>query len=147
MQAGSQPRRKNCRLVGLLSTAPPGKSRSRLSLQSTNGSDSEDKLNWKDVKDCLKDYRLYLHYVMYTCVGCMVASLSLFAPTIVLGLGYSDMEAQLFTVPPYAIAYVVTIFLAWLSDRWQSRGLLSAVSFTVAGVAFAIQGMQPHRDV
>jgi hypothetical protein len=72
-------------------------------------------------------------------VGVSVASLSLFSPTIVAGLGYKDLQGQLFTVPPYAVAYVVTLIVAMVSDRLKSRGLIAGCSCTVAGVAFIVQ--------
>jgi hypothetical protein len=94
-----------------------------------------------DAKATLKDIRLWVHYLVYLCLGVGVSSLSLFAPTIVAGLGYKDLRAQLFTVPPYAVAYVATLSAAMLSDRTKSRGLIAATSFSIACVAFVIQGM------
>lgn len=101
---------------------------------------SEDKLNWKDAKETLLSARLYAHYLTYLSISAGVASLSLFAPTIIAGLGYTDLQAQLFTVPPYAVAYVVTLGLAWLSDRLKCRGAIACASQVMASVAFIIQG-------
>ncbi|KNG83782.1 MFS transporter [Aspergillus nomiae NRRL 13137] len=110
-----------------------------------DGSSGEDKLNWKDAKETLLTGRLYLHYLTYLTISAGVASLSLFAPTIILGLGYTDLQAQLFTVPPYAVAYVVTLGLAWLSDRLKCRGAIACGSQLVAFVAFAIQASLPVK--
>ncbi|KAJ5727168.1 hypothetical protein N7493_004988, partial [Penicillium malachiteum] len=68
----------------------------------------EDKLSWQDGKETLKNPRLWLHYFTYLCMGIGVSSLSLFAPTIVEGIGYTGLSAQLFTIPPYACAYLVS---------------------------------------
>ncbi len=38
------------------------------------------------------------------------------------GLGYSNAQAQLFTVPPYAVALVYMLLLTAYSDKVQSRG-------------------------
>ncbi|KAB8225101.1 major facilitator superfamily domain-containing protein [Aspergillus novoparasiticus] len=103
------------------------------------GSSGEDKLNWKDAKETLLSARLYVHYLTYLSISAGVASLSLFAPTIIAGLGYTDLQAQLFTVPPYAVAYVVTLGLAWLSDRLKCRGAIACGSQVMASVAFIIQ--------
>ena len=105
---------------------------------------SEDKLNWNDAKETLLSARLYVHYLTYLSISVGVASLSLFAPTIIAGLGYTDIQAQLFTVPPYAVAYVVTLGLAWLSDRLKCRGAIACGSQIAAAVAFIIQGKQAH---
>ena len=103
--------------------------------------DSEEKINWADAKETLMTPRFYVHYFAYFFIGSGVASLSLFAPTIVAGLGYKDLDAQLYTVPPYAVAYGVTLFAAWLSDRLKDRGLVAGLSFVAASIAFIISGM------
>ncbi|SPN99724.1 related to permease of the major facilitator superfamily [Cephalotrichum gorgonifer] len=104
---------------------------------------SKEKINWADAKVALKSGRLFVHYCTYFCIGSGVASLSLFSPTIVAGLGYKGLSAQLYTVPPYAVAYGVTLFAAWLSDRLKSRGLIAGTSFAVAAVAFIISAALP----
>jgi hypothetical protein len=103
-------------------------------------SSRNEKLNWHDAKDTLKDGKLWLHYVTYLCAGCGIASLSLFSPVIVAGLGYADLKAQLFTVPPYAVAYVTTIAMAFYSDHKKMRGPIASASYGVAAVAFLILG-------
>lgn len=72
--------------------------------------------------------------------------MSLFAPTIVAGLGYQDLQAQLFTVPPYAVAYIVTLGAGILSDRKKCRGIVAGVSFTMGFVAFVIQASLPTQS-
>lgn len=74
------------------------------------------------------------------CIGVGVSSLSLFAPTIVSGLGYKNLQAQLFTIPPYAVAYVVTLVLAMISDHKKTRGLVAGGCFLFGTIAFIIQG-------
>lgn len=62
-------------------------------------------LTWRDAAATLMDGRLYAHYLVYLAISCPFSSLSLFSPSIVAGLGYHDLKAQLMTVPPYAVAY------------------------------------------
>lgn len=56
-----------------------------------------------------------------------LASVGGFLPTIVKGIGgkqgYSNAQAQLFTVPPYAAALVFMLLLTAFSDRKQARGI------------------------
>ena len=59
------------------------------------------------------------------------------------GLGYEGLDAQLWTVPPYAIAYAVTVTTAWAADRFEARGLASGISLIIAGVAFTVEGALP----
>ncbi|KAI0808102.1 major facilitator superfamily domain-containing protein [Fomes fomentarius] len=65
--------------------------------------------------------------------------LGIFLPTIVVGLGYDPSEAQikLMSVPPYAIAVVVSIGSSIISDRYAIRGPMIAVLaiLSTAGLA------------
>jgi hypothetical protein len=62
-------------------------------------------MTWEDAKGTLVDWRLYGHYLIYFCLAVPFSSLSFFSPSIVAGLQYVDLQAQLMTVPPYAVAY------------------------------------------
>lgn len=98
------------------------------------------RITWADAKATLLDWRLYLHYLVYISISVPFSSISLFAPTIVLGLGYEGLNAQLFTVPPYAIAFVVTVFVSWQSDKRGMRSWGTFFPLVIAGVAFLAQG-------
>ncbi|KAH6679971.1 major facilitator superfamily domain-containing protein [Plectosphaerella plurivora] len=111
-----------------------------------NCSQGNAKLNWNDAKETLLTFRLWVHYFTYLCLGVGVSSLSLFAPTIVQGLGYRDLQAQLFTVPPYAVAYVVTLGAGILSDKKKMRGLIAGTCFSVGAIAFIIQATLPGEQ-
>ena len=68
-----------------------------------------------------------------------IYSYSLFLPTIIKGMGYSNVTAQLFTVPPNFLAFLVVLAASWLSDRLKMRGPLIAVLFTVAAIGYIMQ--------
>ncbi|EKM51587.1 uncharacterized protein PHACADRAFT_212228 [Phanerochaete carnosa HHB-10118-sp] len=74
------------------------------------------------------DWRLYLHHALSISYSVAFSSISLFTPTIVSGLGFEGLVAQLFTVPPYAIAFVVTLFIAWQADK-RVQGVLPSHAF------------------
>lgn len=98
------------------------------------------KITWAETVETLTDWRLYLHYAAFISISAPFSSISLFAPTIVEGLGYEGLDAQLFTVPPYAIAFVVTNANAYLSDKYEKRGWGASIALLVAGVSFLVQG-------
>ncbi|XXG93773.1 hypothetical protein Hte_000022 [Hypoxylon texense] len=100
-------------------------------------------ITWDDVKATLTDYRLYAHYAIYFAVSLPFSSLSLFSPSIVAGLGYHDLEAQLFTVPPWAVAYVVQIFVAWSADHFNARAYHCAGSAVVGAAGFLASAVLP----
>lgn len=97
-------------------------------------------ITWEEAKATLVDWRLYLHYLVYISISVPFSSISLFSPTIVSGLGYEGLDAQLFTVPPYAIAFVVTVLVSWQSDKHAMRSWGAFFSLAIAGVSFLAQG-------
>lgn len=98
---------------------------------------------WHDTKATLLDWRLWGHYAVYFGISTPFSSLSLFTPSITAGLGYKDLQAQLMSVPPYAVAYVVQILVSWSADRTNSRGLHSGISATVGACGFIASAALP----
>ncbi|CAF3312063.1 unnamed protein product [Rotaria socialis] len=84
------------------------------------------KFRWSGFRRAITDYKVYLCGVMYLGVNLTLASISGFLPTIIVSLGYSNADAQLYTVPPYACAAVFMIITSFLSDRFRCRGLFVA---------------------
>ncbi|TLD17981.1 hypothetical protein PspLS_10562 [Pyricularia sp. CBS 133598] len=74
--------------------------------------------------DALKDWKIWVHMLITNGIYTGLYSYSLFLPTIVSGLGYTDPKlAQLMTVPPYIVACFFCISTGWLADRLGQRGL------------------------
>ena len=59
---------------------------------------------------------------MYLFAGNMIFNLAYFVPTIIRAMGYSPVNTQLMSVPPYATTFVCSVGIAFLSDRWGQRG-------------------------
>ncbi|EAW13368.1 putative MFS transporter [Aspergillus clavatus NRRL 1] len=110
----------------------------------TEGSKGEAKaMSWGDAKAVLTDWRLYAHYAVYFGISAPFSSLSLFTPAITSGLGYTNLRAQLMTVPPWAVAYVVTTAAAWSADHFNSRGLHSALFSFIGAMGFLASAVLP----
>ncbi|GFF58725.1 uncharacterized transporter C1002.16c [Aspergillus udagawae] len=103
-------------------------------------------LTWEEAKKTLVDWRLYAHFVLYFGISTPFSSLSLFTPSITTGLGFSNLRAQLMTVPPYATAYVVTISVAWSADHFNARGLHSASFALIGAVGFLASALLPAES-
>ncbi|KAI2466037.1 MFS general substrate transporter [Annulohypoxylon bovei var. microspora] len=101
-------------------------------------------MTWSDAKATLVDWRLWGHYLVYFGISTPFSSLSLFTPSITAGLGYQELRAQLMTVPPYAVAYVVQILTSWSADHFNARGLHSAAMATVGAVGFLASAVLPE---
>ena len=73
--------------------------------------------------DALKDWRVWLHMFITLGIFTPLYSFSLFLPTIVKTLGYTDNTAQLMTVPPYVVACILCISGGYIADRHGQRGI------------------------
>ncbi|KAK3291999.1 major facilitator superfamily domain-containing protein [Chaetomium fimeti] len=104
---------------------------------------SHRSMTWADAKGTIVDWRLYGHYLIYFGVSVPFSSLSLFTPSITAGLGYADLQAQLMTVPPYAVAYVTQIVASYSADRFNARGLHSAGFALIGAVGFMASALLP----
>ncbi|KAF6824391.1 MFS transporter [Colletotrichum plurivorum] len=115
----------------------------RARLRDEGSQSGEGSMSWADAKATLTDWRLYGHYAVYFAVSTPFSSLSLFAPSIVSGLGFVDLQAQLMTVPPYAAAYVVQILVAWSADRTNARGAHAAALALLGAAGFIASAVLP----
>lgn len=68
-----------------------------------------------------------------------IYSYSLFLPTIISGMGYDAVTAQLFTVPPNFLAFLTVLVVSWVSDKIKMRGPLIAGLFTFAAIGYIMQ--------
>lgn len=82
-----------------------------------------DVFDLKFMWDAFKDWKIYVHMFITIGIYTPLYSISVFMPTIVQGLGYSDEIAQLMTVPPYFVACLFTVGGGWLADRHGQRGI------------------------
>jgi sugar phosphate permease len=109
-----------------LSTKEKDLAVARLELE---GSKSSHKtMSWVEAKATLTDWRLYGHYAVYFAISTPFASLSLFTPSITAGLGFFDLQAQLMTVPPYAVAYGTSTLVSFTRRAGKLERLLTLPS-------------------
>ncbi|KAL6831822.1 major facilitator superfamily domain-containing protein [Trichoderma camerunense] len=127
--------------VSWLSTEEKDFAALRLSDQGSHGSGKP--LTWEEAKSTLFEWRLWAHYFIYFGISTPFSSLSLFTPSIVAGLGFTDLKAQLMTVPPYAAAYVVTLLASWSGDHFNKRALHSAGFSLLGAVGFIASATLP----
>ncbi|KAB5585769.1 permease of the major facilitator superfamily [Coniochaeta sp. 2T2.1] len=62
-------------------------------------------------------------------------SFSVFSPSIIKAMGYTNTKAQLLSVGPYVVACIISIIVGWLSDRFKKRAVLiiCSVPLGIAG--------------
>ncbi|KAI0060435.1 MFS transporter [Artomyces pyxidatus] len=97
--------------------------------------DKYEQFEWREIVRGLTDVQAWLTGFAFFGVLVSLYSYSLFLPTIISGLGHTGEKAQLFTVPPYAPAVVLTVVVAYVSDRYKLRGpmILMLLPITITG--------------
>jgi len=83
----------------------------------------------------IKDWKMWLGMAIYMGCDMPLYAFSLFLPTIVTGMGYTDsvIQAQLMSVPPYALAAVFTVVIGFIADRKSARGWCN-IAVSISGI-------------
>ncbi|KAL8712716.1 MAG: hypothetical protein Q9225_006893, partial [Loekoesia sp. 1 TL-2023] len=91
-------------------------------LKSDSDATQDEAFTWTNVSKAFKDHK----------------------PTIIKELGYTAAQAQLMTVPPYSVAFVLTLTTAILSERYRLRAPFIIASSCLAVLGYVILLSTPH---
>ena len=118
-----------------------------------------DKFTFKEVIRSASSPHVIMVFIMFFMVGTMLYGLALFLPSIVSQLGFSSTKTQLLSVGPFAAGFfgewfvsrkkndvsillsliaIVTIISAFWSDRYESRGITTALISLLGVGGFAL---------
>ncbi len=103
-----------------------------------NKADPAAAVTWQDIRQavfCIHNYTCALGFFL---INITVQGLSVFMPTILKDLGWTDTMAQLYSVPPYVAACLVAVAVAYGSDKSHQRGIWLASFSILAIIGFAI---------
>jgi hypothetical protein len=93
---------------------------------------------WSEVIRGILSPSTWLSACAYFGILAGLYSFGLFLPTIIVELGYTANEAQLWSVIPYAVASVLTVVIAVVSDRLKLRGVIMLFTLIPAIVGYAV---------
>ncbi|KAI0855757.1 major facilitator superfamily domain-containing protein [Xylaria cubensis] len=114
----------------------------RLHTQGAGGGGREqedtERFAWSEVLRGIFSLQTWLTASAYFGILSGLYSFGLFLPTIIKDLGYTANEAQLWSVIPYAVAAVATLFTAYLSDHFRVRGIIMLCSIPIAIIGYAV---------
>ncbi|KAF2744385.1 MFS general substrate transporter [Sporormia fimetaria CBS 119925] len=98
-----------------------------------------EKLDRRYVFAALRDWKTWAYAIQYMGCLCPLYCFSLFLPTILQGMGYvPGTRLQLMSVPPYAVAAALTVFIGWFADRTKWRGYCNMVVSFIGCIGFAL---------
>jgi hypothetical protein len=105
--------------------------------------------SWSEVKRGVLNVQVWLSALAYFGILCGLYSFGLFLPTIINSLKFAKdpNEAQLWTVIPYAVAAVCTVFVAILSDKLAMRGPIMLVTLPIAIIGYGVISTSTNAKV
>ncbi|KAK4949705.1 hypothetical protein LTR10_011546 [Elasticomyces elasticus] len=86
----------------------------------------------------LKDWKTYTSAFLSDGAGAGLYAFSIFLPTILAELGYKSTTAQLLSIPPYAVAAVLTVAVGFIGDRTKQRGICAITVTPLAIIGFSV---------
>ncbi|TLD22448.1 MFS general substrate transporter [Venturia nashicola] len=97
----------------------------------------ERKITMKDVVQVFKDPKIVIGGFMYFGLIVPAYGYAYFSPGIIQSYGYSRIQTQLHSVPPWAAAFGFAMMIAYLSDKTKHRFLFTLIPIFVALAGFA----------
>lgn len=108
-------------------------------LRLDQGASARDrKITLADVGGVFKDFKVIVGGFMYLGLIVPAYGYAYFSPFIIKGYGYSPIQTQLHSVPPWAVAFAFSMTVAFFSDRVQHRFAFAIFATLVAITGFAI---------
>ncbi|WWC95061.1 hypothetical protein V866_001913 [Kwoniella sp. B9012] len=98
-------------------------------------------------KAALKEPWTWWIAIIHYCGGMAFNSLSVFLTAIIKEMGYTSVNAQGLSAPPYLVAYVIAVITAYWSDRLSIRGWFIGVANLVGGVGYLMIAYVGPRSV
>ncbi|KAE8148058.1 major facilitator superfamily domain-containing protein [Aspergillus avenaceus] len=108
------------------------------SLRQSGESERTSGLEWKEIAQTLLDAKAWMTALMYFSCNVSFSSLPVFLPTILKDMGFTSINAQGLTAPPYFASFLVTIATTWIADRLQQRGLMIACLSLIGAVGYVL---------
>ncbi|KAF2806909.1 MFS transporter [Mytilinidion resinicola] len=107
-------------------------------LKADSDATEDETFRWAEVWLAVKDVKVWLYGLAFHTLSLPLYTLSLFLPTIIKGMGYTAANSQLLTIPPYALATILTIAWAVLSERSGRRAPWIIASSIIAIIGYII---------
>lgn len=81
----------------------------------------DDEYSCRQIRLAFLDWKVWIYMMIQFCGLTPVFCISSFLPSIIKGMGFENVMAQLMTVPPYLVASLVQVLSSWLAGRLKER--------------------------
>ncbi|PYH91992.1 vitamin H transporter [Aspergillus ellipticus CBS 707.79] len=108
-------------------------------LESDGAGVRNDPISFHRVLSMAWDWKIWICVLAYIGAEESASSLANFMPSIIKGMGFTSRAAQEHTIPVYAVAFVLTLSCAWLSDHLRHRYLFTLFGSVLVVIGWAIE--------
>ncbi|CAN6607643.1 high-affinity nicotinic acid transporter [Trichomonascus vanleenenianus] len=107
----------------------------------------DNKLDLKEIVHSLIDLKNLIPAIMFFSINVSFSSLPVFLPAIIKGMGFTSVNAQGLSAPPYVVTSILTAGLSYFSDKWLQRGLVLSITAAVGAAGFLILALADNLGV
>ncbi|KAL1979576.1 hypothetical protein VTN96DRAFT_5549 [Rasamsonia emersonii] len=104
-----------------------------------------ERLSKRDIEEMVKDWKLWYALIFNICASVSAQDFSVFLPLVVKGLGYTSINANLMSVPPYVCGAMGLYLFAMSSDRHKERGYHIVVGLLICLVGLVVLVTVQHN--
>ncbi|KAF1988760.1 MFS general substrate transporter [Aulographum hederae CBS 113979] len=116
-------------------------------LKADSDATRDEHFTWQNVFTAFRDPKCWLYGLSFHTMSLPLYTLSLFLPSIIRDLGYTAANAQLLTIPPYALATILTVIFAIVSEKYHRRApfIMFSSSLAIIGYIILIANSNPTK--
>ncbi|KAI8147046.1 major facilitator superfamily domain-containing protein [Fennellomyces sp. T-0311] len=103
-----------------------------------SGTGPEQEFSWKQCRRAFFDWKLYILAFLQLIGLVPNVSLRVFTPSIINGMGFTELAAQGLSAPPFVASAIAMVIICWNSDRVNERAFHSAMSSFVGAIGYLL---------
>ncbi|KAF8421249.1 major facilitator superfamily domain-containing protein [Tirmania nivea] len=100
-------------------------------------------IKWGEVWMVLGDVKNWITSLMFFSCNVGFSSLPVYLPTILNDMGYTRLQSQALSAPPYLLAFLSVILTTYLSDRHRSRSMFIITHALIAFLGYLFLAVSP----
>ncbi|KIV95264.1 hypothetical protein PV10_02937 [Exophiala mesophila] len=94
--------------------------------------------SWPAIRATIIDPTVYLTAIVQFSHGAATLGFSIFLPTIIRGMGYTNLQANYLTVPVYCTGAISVILFSTIADKFQRRAILIVAAMVPPVIGYSI---------
>ncbi|KAI9705624.1 MAG: hypothetical protein M1836_006380 [Candelina mexicana] len=95
-------------------------------------------LDWRQVLQTLRDPKCYSTALMFFSCNVAFSSMPVFLPKIIKEMGYTSLNSQALSAPPYLLSFLLVLLTAIVSDRLRTRSIFIILHALLAFLGYAL---------